>query len=144
MKTKKEEFCAICGSRIHRKGDYAKPSIKGRSHATKHHFVAERFFGRSKNRRREKREGIFRECPWSFEGKTVIFCYECHEELLHNPVFLPNDIRLLSEIIKARGLNESEKGADRTQIAGRIKLLHETIEKGLRVLEDEINNEQEK
>jgi hypothetical protein len=139
MRTKKEEYCAICGCRIHHNGDYAKPSIKGRSHATKHHFVAERFFGRSKNRRKEdKREGIFRECPWGFERKTDIFCYECHEELFHNPVFLPNDIRLFSKIIKARSLNEPEKSADRTKIAERIKLLHEAIEKGLRILEDEI------
>ncbi len=144
MRIKKEEYCAICGCRIHCKGDYAKSSIKGRSHATKHHFVAERFFGRSKNRKGEKRKGIFKECPWNFERETAILCYECHEELLHNPVFLPNDIRLFSEIIKARNLNELEKGEDRSQIAGRIKLLHETIEKGLKVLSGEINNEQEK
>ena len=39
---------------LHRDGDYAKPNIKGRSHATKHHYVAERFFGRSSNREASK------------------------------------------------------------------------------------------
>jgi hypothetical protein len=41
------ETCAICGCEIHRNGDYAKPTVKGRSHATRYHFVAERFYGRS-------------------------------------------------------------------------------------------------
>jgi hypothetical protein len=66
---------------LHRSGEYAKPTVKGRSHATEHHYVAERFFGRSKNRRGEKREPIFKKCPWRVEGKAVIFCYECQERL---------------------------------------------------------------
>jgi hypothetical protein len=55
---------------------------------TSHHYVAERFFGRSKNRRGQIREAIFPECPWDYEKRTVVLCYECHEELIHNPVFL--------------------------------------------------------
>lgn len=77
------ERCAICGCDLHRDGEYAKPTIKGRSHATRHHFVAERFFGRSANRRGTQRSPIFKKCPWGVEKQSAVFCYECHEELIH-------------------------------------------------------------
>lgn len=125
------ETCAICGCLLHRDGEYAKPTVKGRSHATEHHYVAERFFGRSKNRRGTQREAIFDECPWGMEGKTDVFCYECHEELLHNPVFLPEDIRRFAELVKLRKLSEETKTESRQKIGSRIKLLHEIIAKGL-------------
>jgi len=90
--------CAICGCKIHRGGQYATPTIEGRSHATKHHYVAKRFFDRSANRRSEQRKPIFSECPWNIEGETNEFCYECHEELLHNPVLLPSNAASLQGI----------------------------------------------
>ena len=123
--------CAICGCVIHREGEYAKPSVKGRSHATKHHYLAERFLGRSQNRRGEQREPIFEECPWKIEGQTEEFCYECHEELLHNPVLLQADIRRFAELVELRKLNETRKTTNRDKIAGRIKLLHEVLELGI-------------
>ncbi len=128
------ETCAICGCILHRDGDYAKPTQKGRGHATKHHYVAERFFGRSSNRRGEVRERIFDCCPWGVEGKTVVFCYDCHEELLHNPVFLPEDITRFAQLVVQRHLNEIEKTDDRINLAGRIQLLHEILDAGLRAL----------
>jgi len=128
----KNEHCEICGCKLHRAGDYAKPTVEGRSHATRHHHVAERFFGRSANRPSTVRDPIFTECPWDEEGNTSVFCYECHEELIHNPVFLPSDIRLLAKLVKARGLDEQEKTDDRSKVAGRIKLLHDVIEAGLK------------
>ena len=128
------ERCAICGCLVHRRGSYAKPTIEGRSHATKHHYVAERFFGRSKNRRGTRRPAIFDVCPWDVEGKTVVFCYECHEELLHNPVLLPDDIDRLAQLVRARGCNEERKPSNRRKIAGRITILHEVIEAGLKHL----------
>jgi hypothetical protein len=132
------EKCAICGCELHRIADtYARPTVEGRSHASKHHFVPERFFGRSNNRRGTQREKIFTACPWDAEGKTALFCYDCHEELLHNPVFLPDDIALLACLVKARHLNENRKTASKTSIAGRIKLLHEIIRRGLEELEKE-------
>src|SRR5580765_5408156 len=86
------EFCAICGCELHRTaGTYARATREGRSHATRHHFVAERFFGRSANRRSTQTDSIFAKCPWGIEGLSDVFCYECHEELLHNPVLLPDD-----------------------------------------------------
>src|SRR5947199_4947382 len=60
-----ENKCALCGCALIRKpGVYALPTVEGRSHATKHHLVAERFFGRSANRKGEQRESVFTNCPW--------------------------------------------------------------------------------
>ena len=133
---KMKNNCAICGCRIHREGEYAKPTIKGRSHATKHHYLAERFLGRSRNRKGEQREPIFQKCPWNIEGLTEEFCYECHEELLHNPVFLPTDVEKFAKLVKQRKLNEAEKTVRRDRLAGRIKLLHEVLEQGIERLLD--------
>jgi HD superfamily phosphodiesterase len=132
------ERCEICGCKIHRNGEYAKPTIPGRSHATKHHHVAERFFGRSKNRPGTTREAIFNRCPWGAEGSTSVFCYECHEELIHNPVLLESDIRILANLVKATGFAEDEKSEDRNKIAGRIKLLHRVIETGLKEMTEQL------
>lgn len=134
------ERCAICNCVLHRTaGTYARPTLEGRSHATKHHFVAERFFGRSSNRRGTLTEGVFQACPWDCEGQTTVFCYECHEELLHNPVLLPEDIELFASIVKQRGLSEGQKTTDRSKLAGRIMLLHEALARGLHSLAKEHN-----
>ena len=137
-----DEACAICGCRLHRTGTYATPTTEGRSHATKHHFVAERFFGRSSNRRGTKTEGLFTSCPWGREGESEVFCYECHEELLHNPVLLPDDISALAELVRMRGLSESIKTEDRSRIAGRVLLLHEVFARGLKSLREEGKQQQ--
>lgn len=129
------ERCSICGCQLHRNGEYGKPTVKGRSHAGRHHFVAERFFGRSANRPGEVREPVFEDCPWGLEGEAATFCYECHEELLHNPVFTPKDLRVFAKLVKRRGFEEDHKSKDRSRLAGRIKLLHEVIENGLEVLD---------
>jgi len=130
------ELCALCGCTLHRSGEYATPTRQGRSHATKHHFVAERFFGRSTNRRGLQREGIFTVCPWEHEGETAVYCYECHEELLHNPVLLPEDIAAFAALVKARGFAEDKKPEGREKISGRIRLFHEVIAAGLQVLSE--------
>jgi len=129
-----DERCVLCGCRVHRSGDYAKPTTQGRSHATRHHFVAERFFGRSSNRRGDVRDRLFDTCPWDSEGKSAVYCYECHEELLHNPVFTPKDIEDFARLVAVRDLSEGTKSADRSKLAGRVKLLHEVIEVGIEVL----------
>jgi len=123
--------CAICGCKIHRNGEYAKHTIKGRSHATNHHYVARRFLGLSVNKKGERRDRIFLEPPWKLDNETGQFCYECHEELLHNPVLLPKDIRRFAELIRLRKLNENTKTLSRVKLAERIKLLHEVFEKGI-------------
>ena len=123
--------CAICACKIHRGGEYATPTVKGRSHATRHHYVAERFFGHSSNRKGELRKGIFTKPPWKLENETEEFCYDCHEELLHNPVFLPGDISRFAELVRLRKLNENTKTLSRVKLAERIRLLHEVFEKGI-------------
>lgn len=133
----KIEHCAICGCLLHRSGAYAKATTEGRSHATKHHFVAERFFGRSSNRRGTRTEGIFPICPWGSEGKSDVFCYECHEELLHNPVLLPEEMQNFAKLVRLRGLSEDLKTDDRSKIAGRVRLLNEVIRRGLVALLEE-------
>ncbi len=129
-----DERCAICGCSLHRSGEYAKPTVLGRSHATEHHYVAERFFGRSKNRPGTSRDRIFDVCPWNAEGQTAVYCYECHEELLHNPVITPADVEAFARLVSKRGLSEDQKPESREKLAGRIQLLHEIIHAGLTVL----------
>lgn len=51
-----------------------------------------------------------------------MYCYECHEELLRNPVLLPNGVSAFSALVRARGLNEDDKPEDRSKVAGRIML----------------------
>jgi hypothetical protein len=132
------ERCAICNCILHRTaGTYARPTIEGRSHATKHHFVAERFFGRSSNRRGTRTKGVFQSCPWGCEGQTAVFCYECHEELLHNPVLLLEDIQLFASLVRQHGLSEKQKTADRSKLGGRIRLLHAALTRGLQSLAEE-------
>src|SRR5207244_3015330 len=93
--------------------------------------VAERFFGRSKNRRGSQRERVFAKCPWSLEGEVSVYCYDCHELLLHNPVLLPDDIERLRAIILARGYGERTKERGYRKLAGRIRALHDVIDAGL-------------
>jgi len=78
------------------------------------------------------RDGVFSKCPWEHEGESAVFCYECHEELLHNPVLLPEDVKQFSELVKLCGFSEEEKGGSRQFIAERIKLFHEVIVYGIR------------
>jgi hypothetical protein len=100
-------------------------------------LYAERFFGRSSNRRGTKTDGLFAVCPWGKEGDSGVFCYECHEELLHNPVFLPDDISAFAELVRDRGLSESIKTGDRSKHAGRVILLREVIARGLKSIRGE-------
>jgi hypothetical protein len=132
------EHCAICGCEVGRTRDtYARPTVEGRSGASRHHYVAERFFGRSSNRRGTKTDGMFTSSPGGHEGESAVFCYECHEELLHNPVLLPEDIKLFAELVRMRDLSEQLKTEDRSKIAGRVALFHDVITRGLQILLDE-------
>ena len=127
--------CAGCGCELVRKADaYGSPSIEGRAHASRHHYVPERLFGRSANRRRKIKERIFAKCPWDLEGKSETFCYECHEVVLHNPVLLPEDIERLAILAQKRGLREHQKGEGYDKLAGRVVLLHDVIARGLTAL----------
>jgi hypothetical protein len=83
-------------------------------------------------------KGIFTSCPWGNEGQSAdVFCYECHELLLYNPVLLPEDVALFAELVRMRNLAEAVKPADYSTIAGRVVLFHEVIARGLKLLHDE-------
>jgi hypothetical protein len=128
------ERCSLCNCKVHRRGEYAQQTSKGRSHATMHHFVPERFFGRSKNRAATVRSAIFISCPWGIERKKAVYCYERHAELFHKPVLLEEDINLFRNLVMTRGLAEQEKPENCEKVAGRIKLFHKVIACGLRQL----------
>ena len=125
------ETCDLCGCKLVRGRDYAKDTPEGRAGATKHHYVAERFYGRSAKRPGTKRTAIFKKPPFPLEKDWGTFCFECHEEVLHNVVFLPEDIAALSELLKNRGLSERKKPSHRQKVVGRIRLLHEVVRAGL-------------
>jgi hypothetical protein len=130
------ERCMLCGCRLHRSGRYA-VGPEHRSHANEHHFVAERFFGRSKNRPGTVKERMLAECPWGQEHKTGIFCYDCGEILLHNPVLLGEDFERFANLIRARGLSEDTKERNYTKFTGRVALFHEIIARGIKTLCEE-------
>ena len=57
--------------------------------------------------------------------------------MIHNPVFLPEDIRMLADLVRSRDLDEDQKYESREKIAARIRLLHEVIRTGLERVLDE-------
>jgi hypothetical protein len=134
MKTEKVESCAICGCPVRRSNEPARPTIAGRSLATEHPYVPERFFRRSADRHGTATDGLFDTCPWGQEKQAALCCWECHEELMRNPVLLPGDMQAFAELVRKRGLGEEDKPETRDKIAGRVLLLHEVIATGLLAL----------
>jgi len=132
----KVKHCAICGCQLSiKKHVYGEDSLDGRSHESKHHYVAKRLLGRSETRRNKSpRKTIFEQCPLKLEGKYGWFCYECHEELLQNLVLTPTDVERFKELVKLAGFNESQKTDSKDKIGQRIMLLHSAIEKGIKAL----------
>jgi hypothetical protein len=127
------EKCAICGCVLNRKpGAYAKDNVKGRSHASKHHYVAQRFFGHSASPKTRRQKRIFPDGDaWDQGYEPLKCCYDCHEELLHNPVLLPPDVVSFSRLVRERQLCEGEKTESKEKLAGRIRLLHEALALGI-------------
>jgi len=133
-KTKEaEKTCAICGCPLHRTaGTYAKPTADGRSHATDHHCVPKRFLS-DKNTKGEKRGPVLTDRHWAEKGsQTVTLCYDCHEELLHNPILLEEDVKHLRQIMDNKGCTETHKTeGDYKCIANRVRIFHEIIKAGI-------------
>ena len=126
-----KDRCNICGCKLEQSGKYA--TFEGRAHPSRHHHVAQRFL-KTIDKNGNEFQPIFSKCPWEIEKKTVVLCYECHEELIQNPVFLPKDIENFKQLVKFRKLAENEKPENRKKLAGRIKLLNEVIETGIEKL----------
>ena len=75
--------------------------------------------------------------PWELEGKSEVFCYECHEILLHNPVFTPENIVSFAELVSLNKLDEQIKTDSVDKLAKRVELLQKVIEHGIRKLKNE-------
>ncbi len=56
---------------------------------------------------------------------------------MHNLVLLPEDIDLFAYLVQECGLSEEQKVTDRSKLAGRIRLLHEALARGLHSLVQE-------
>ena len=91
----------------------------------------ERFFRRASDRPGAATDGLFDTCPWGQEKQAAVCCWECHEELMRNPVLLPGDMQAFAELVRKRGLGEDDKPETKDKIAGRVLLLHEVIATGL-------------
>jgi len=52
---------------------------------------------------------MFTACPWGHEGESGVFCYECHEELLHNPVLLPEDVGRFAELVRLENVKQGRR-----------------------------------
>jgi hypothetical protein len=72
------------------------------------------------------------------ENQHNVFCYDCHEVALHNPVLLREDVQRFADIVRKRDLSEEQKTDDLSKIGGRIEILHEAIARGLKSLHDEV------
>ena len=118
--------CAVCGCRVHGNGGYGEATPDGRSHASDHHYVATRFFLNA---------SVFQTCPWGLQNQMATCCYECHEVLLHNPVFTEEGLNQFARLVALRGLSEDSKPPTSEKLAGRIRLLHQVIEAGLDALD---------
>ena len=135
-----DERCAICNCILEiGKDEYGKHTLKGRRHASGHHYVAKRFFSSKDKKSGKKYKPIFTDSdfPWKIKPKeTGTFCFECHEELLHNPVFLPEDIKRFSKLVNSKHYDEPDKTESREKLAKRIELLHDVFDKGIQALLD--------
>jgi hypothetical protein len=80
------------------------------------------------------RSGTERPSSWLIHQETVVCCYECHEELLHNPVLLPSDLRRFAQLIQSRELGDVEKLPGRERFSARVQLLQEVIAVGIKTL----------
>jgi len=78
--------------------------------------------------------GFLKNVLGALEGECDVFCYECHEILLHNPVFTRENILDFADLVNQKQLNEVQKTRSNEKLRGRVRLLHEVIELGLRAL----------
>ena len=104
--------CVLCGIEF-TTGAYATES--GRYNKSEHHLFPTRFkkYGISQRSLAKKLNVETRDFD------SVHLCYECHEELLHNPVFTSKMIKGLSHLMRGKDLE------------GRVITLSRVIELGI-------------
>mgnify|MGYP001619825991 CR=1 FL=1 len=130
-KSKNEGNCGLCGCALLRMGKYGEDNALGRCFPSEHHLVAKRFYGKNKN----KRSKILDDDDFKkFSNEKIKLCYDCHEELLHNPVLSPDNMKGFKELVRKKHWDERNKKDGKEKIRGRIKLLQEIIDKGINIM----------
>jgi len=94
------DHCVLCGIKFSTKGVYATES--GRYNRSEHHLFPTRF----KKYRISQRSLAKKLNVGTQDFDSVHLCYECHEELLHNPVFTTKMIKELSHLMKGKSLED--------------------------------------
>jgi uncharacterized CHY-type Zn-finger protein len=118
------DHCMLCGIEFPKTGVYAEKTESGQHYRAEHHLIPKRF---------EKYHISQRSLAKKLNVGTqdfvpVYLCYECHEELLQNPVFTTEMIKELSHLIKGKSLED------------KVVILSHVIELGIReaIKEEEI------
>ena len=92
------DHCMLCGIEF-TTGAYA--TEKGRYNRSEHHLFPARFEDHISQRSLAKKLNLE-----SQDFDSVHLCYECHEELLHNPVFTTKMIKELSHLMRGKSLED--------------------------------------
>ena len=95
-----DKHCALCECEL-TTGDYG----HNPSHITGHHRIARRLEGWVANLK-------------TLEGEQLLLCYECHEEVLHNPVLLPGMEQQIAKLFAGKSRDE------------KVMIFAEVIERG--------------
>ena len=93
------DHCILCGIEF-TTGAYA--TENGRYNRSEHHLFPARF----KKYHISQRSLAKKLNLESQDFDSVHLCYECHEELLHNPVFTTKMIKELSHLMRGKGLED--------------------------------------
>ena len=107
------DHCMLCGIEF-TTGAYA--TENGRYNRSEHHLFPARF----KKYHISQRSLAKKLNIESQDFDSVHLCYECHEELLHNPVFATKMIKELSQLMRGRSLED------------KVIILSRVIELGIR------------
>ena len=99
MKKETTDHCMLCGIEF-TSGAYA--TENGRYNRSEHHLFPLRF----KKYRISQRSLAKKLNVETQDFDSVHLCYECHEELLHNPVFTTKMIEELSHLMKGKRLED--------------------------------------
>jgi len=90
----------LCGIEVTTSGVYA--TENGQHYRSKHHLVPNRF-----NKYRISQRSLAKKLNVETgDFISILLCYECHEELLHNPVFTTKMIKELSHLMRGKSLED--------------------------------------
>ncbi|HEY9205431.1 MAG TPA: hypothetical protein VIO58_05870 [Candidatus Methanoperedens sp.] len=113
--------CQLCKTPL-KEGNlgYAYGTSEGLTHLSRHHIFPKRL---KKYFTNDEIQKIFHiDNPSS----SMVFCYECHEEILHNIILNDSMVAMLSTLL------------DRKDKKTKIKIIHEILKKGIEEYSKEI------